>query len=353
MPTNWKAQLAAQKRQNKALQAQLSNLQAQQGNTSGPNGGGEKRDPSPTEQIEFAASAKRARTKKHKGRKSGDEDKLLPTKTIITDTIQEKVFSTLKFVKGEGSTKKLSALIIKAGYEKKMPKAEREDWYEEFGDFAIAELNKLRSTVNTAIKGGFKGKYFNAPDHDIGTIDRWEACLNREIDLSIDEQKADYTFYYSTIMSKATGSSNLWNEHHKGYMTLCEGKPPPKDAQFYVTPETEAYALLVINGNLQKWKSQFEVTNKHPNCQHKGISKEPSVEAIADSNTIKKRLYMAEHAIDDEANLPADWLADMQFTWEKTAGSTNKVGLLRVLFAPNSILFGLVLTSFWTYVFVK
>jgi len=158
-------------------------------------------------------------------------------------------------------------------------------------------------------------------------VERWEACLKRDLCMTNAQHQADFTFYYSTIMDKATGTNVRWNKYHKGYMRLCDGHPPMKTAKldYYVTPEMEAYALTLIKGNFARWTAQFEAQDKFPQYKIKHIPKAPTAEAIAASNVIKERLYREKNGLDDDANLPNGWLATMQLAWEQPAGTNNMV----------------------------
>jgi len=164
--------------------------------------------------------------------------------------------------------------------------------------------------------------------HDIGTVAHWEACLKRNLRMNRPQHVADYTFYYSTVMNKATRTNVRWKEYHKGYMRLCDGHPPMTTAplDYYVTPETEAYALTLVKGNFRRWTAQFEAQDKFPQYKIKPIQKAPTAEAIAASNAIKERLYREKNGLDDDANLPNGWLATMQLAWEQPADTNNMVG---------------------------
>jgi len=175
----------------------------------------------------------------------------------------------------------------------------------------------------------FRVKWCNSPTHDVGTVARWEACLNRNLRMTRPQDTADFLFYYSTVMDKATGTNVHWNEHHKGCMRLCDGHPPMKTGELEccVTPETEAYALTLIKGNFARWKAQFEAQDKFPQHKIKPIQKAPTPEAIQASNAInlKERLCREKNGLDDDANLPPNWLATMQLAWEQPVGTNNMV----------------------------
>ena len=320
MPPSIAQQLAAMKAQNEALQAQLNASNAQSALGSGQ----AKRNSSPTEQVEIAKQLKKARTSKHKG-KNATPSVLAATKEKIKEAIEEKVFATIKFIKGDGSTKELCANIVVAAYGAgTMKKKQREDWYSSFGKLAGQELNRHRSTVSSNIKSAFHILWKES--QDLGALATWEACLNRNIAMANVPQRDAFTFYYNSIMAKATGCNAIWSHEHRGYFTLTEGHPPNSTTP-YVTPETEAYALLIINGNLVKWRCQFQVFDKFPNYTHKNLSKAPSDAAIAASDTIKEAMCRANNDLGDDDELPPNWATTMRCPFE-TAANTNQVGLL-------------------------
>lgn len=294
---------------------------------------------SPTEQVKIAAATKISSTKKKRKSVSTvaieEENQLGYTKSTIVKTIQRCTFSTIKYVKGDGTQDKLASYVLFYSGMLGMNTAERKAWKEQFSGMCVTELNSHRSSVMTAIKREFKIKWKSGTPGDIGTVERWEACLSRDLNMDFDDDKADYSFYYDVIMDKATGYPDRWNSAHRGYMTLYKGQPPKgtfrvakgdEEAALYVTPQTEAYALLIIKGNLEKWKAQFEVSQKFPGWTHKTLHKTVTDAAvIAASNAIKERLYRQQHGIDPLNDCPDNWLATMQLPFELRLGSEDKV----------------------------
>ena len=258
MPPNNNKKAAAARKKQKELEEKNKQLEARLALLEGANSGG-KRGTSPTEQAQVAASVKRARTKKgQKGRKSTDseesEDPLKPTKELIAKAIVEPVFAVIKFAKGPGTTKRLHSYCLRFGSSTRLKKKARKAWGLEFGDTCVGELNKHRSSVQTAVKGVFRAKWSNSALRDIGTLARWEDCLNRNLRMTSGQDVADFAFCCSSVMDKATGTPVRWNECHKGYFCLCNGHPPMKTGKLdcCVTPETEACALTVVKGNFER-----------------------------------------------------------------------------------------------------
>ena len=215
---------------------------------------GVKRGSSPMEQALTATSIKRARLKKgQKGYKSTDseasEDLLKPMKDMVGKAIVEHGFAIIKFTKGPGAKKKLASHCLHYDSSTKLKKKERTAWFLNFGDLCVGELNNHQSIVQTAIiKGQFRVKWVDSPTRDIGTMARWEACLNRDLDMNNNQDRADFSFCYNNLMDKATGTNTRWNECHGGYVRLCDGHPPLKieAIDHHVMPEMEAYGVTVV-----------------------------------------------------------------------------------------------------------
>ena len=311
-----KSELALREAQMSVREAQLS----------------QPRGESPTEQAELAEAIVQSGKKAKKRRKSSLEepaaDLLSKTATMIRDTIKDPVWAVFKFATGDGTGNKLAGLVLKHGSKETLKPKARAKWYDSFTDPCVTQLNKQKSSVQSAIKGVFYTKWSKQENPDWGTVKRYENCLNRELDMDIDRDVADFDFYYGHLMTKATGTPNRWNEKHKGYFCLYNGHPPQKkeNIDYYVTPETEAFTLLVIDGCLNIWAAQYQVTQKYPTYNHKLVAKAPTPEAIVESDAIKKRIYLKKHEI-EEAELPDDWLVSMQFNFERT---TPPTGMVRV-----------------------
>ena len=295
-----------------------------------------KRASSPTEVLKVAVTAKKTSAKKAKkaikvssSDDTEEEDQLKSYKEKITKTIQKEIFPTMKFVKGPGTLTKLCSHILYYGDFGKLKKHERAAWKDQFGAYCIAELNSLRSNLYTAIKDLFKAKYYKSTPPDMGSILRWEACLTRDLDMNQDQDKEDYEFWYGTLMDKATANQDRWNIAHRGYMTIYSAKPPKharvvepacdedKDRHYYVTPETEAYTMLVIRGNLEKWEAQYLTKTWYPGYKQKIYHKAVPADKILASNLIKQEIYISRHPdITTLEALPNGWLASMRMPWE-------------------------------------
>jgi len=141
--------------------------------------------------------------------------------------------------------------------------------------------------------------------------------LKRDLRMTRPQDQADFAFHCSTVMDKATGTNVRWNEHHKGYVSLCDGHLPMKTAPLdcCVTPETEAYALTLIKGNFARWTAQFEAQDKFPSTRSSPSKKLPRQRPF--------RPPMLSRSASDDANLSPNWLATMQLVWEQPAGTNN------------------------------
>ena len=305
------------------------------------------RGTSPTEQVQMAASVKRAKTKKGARKSAGSPviDPLKATKDMISVTIVEPVFAIQKFAKGDGTQHMLASFVLLHGRPGHgMTQSERTGWCKEFGNYCASELNRHRSTVQSSIKKEFRAIWDNTNPKVLIPLDRWEACLNRDLDLNSDRDLADFAVYCDKIMAKATGTKARWNEEHRGYFCLFNGKPPngKRPIDLYVTPETEAYGMLIIAGNWSRWTAQFQVTDKYPKYKQKPITHLPSVEVLNASTAIKRRLFLEQNPTIDPLNLPNDWEDSMKCNFELADGNDSIVRFF--------VVFALIICCCWPFI---
>jgi len=74
-------------------------------------------------------------------------------------------------------------------------------------------------------------------------------------------------------MPKACCSVTNWNKAKHKFLTLSKWVPLNSNKP-YISPKTEAYAILVCKGNAMRWKKQFEIA-KDPKCRGKIPSERP------------------------------------------------------------------------------
>jgi len=320
----------------KALEAKLASMEAANQN---------KRGTSPTEQVQIAEKIKKARTK---GRRKltgleDDDDLLKETKEMIAKAIDDPVFAVMKFSKGDSTRDRLAAYVLCFGKPNhRMNQKQRDDWYQEFSRCCSAELNRHRSGVQTSIKREMRVIYKAASPPEMISVAKWEKCLNRDLDATDEDDLKLFEAYYDQIIPKATSTTERWNASHRGYFCLYNGHPPNKKGEFdyYVTPETEAYSLLAIKGNWNRWHAQIQTTDKFPNCKQKPINYWPDATAIQESIAIKERLYRERRGINELTNTPDGWQSDMKLQFED-AIPTDKEAV-----KPNQV--SPTLSTFWT-----
>jgi len=343
MPPKRKSNAAELKKKLRAKDAQFKAMQAQVALLQGAIDA--KRGTSPTEQVQIAGQIKQARTKK-KRKSTGseeDDDPLKETKEMISKAIDDPVFAEIKFSKGDSSRDKCAAYVLLYGKPNHgMNQKQRDDWYREFSRHCGAELNKHRSSVQTAIKREMRTIFKATTPHAMIPVARWEACLKRDLDSEDEDDLTLFMAYYDQIMAKATGTPERWNASHRGYFCLYNGHPPNKKQSiyYYVTPETEAHALLAINGNHERWHAQYLTSDKFPNYKQKCIQFWPSEDVIQASDEIKERLYREQNNIDELTPLPDGWEANMRLIFEgpipkdEKAKRPNQVSACLPVFGP-------------------
>jgi len=182
---------------------------------------------------------------------------------------------------------------------------------------------------------------------------------------------------YNQIMANATGSAERWNTSHRGYFCLYNGHPPNKKdpIDYHITPETEAYALLVIRGNYRCWHAQFLTTNKCPTYKQKCIHTWHTAAAVIQaSNDIKEQLCRGQNNVDELTALSEGWLTNMKLPFEgdipapaavaanendsnalKTSSGSEeeKPNQVRVFLATVHMLFAHLLTPFCPLIFYR
>jgi hypothetical protein len=125
-------------------------------------------------------------------------------------------------------------------------------------------------------------------------------------------------------MAKATGATFLWNERHRGYFTICEGKAPRAKLN-YVTPETEAYTLLIIRGNLVRWHAQFQVAHKYKGYKQMVVTRAVTAEDITMDEAVRWNIYKAKHSLPPGAAKPAGWMATEYLPFEAQGRGTVSI----------------------------
>lgn len=128
------------------LNAQLTFTQAKEGGLK------RRRTDDPETQIQISQQAKSILASKKGKSKNGEKSLLGSSKKKISEAIKNAAFALFKFIKGPGTAKKVMSCIVGEIYGKKMDAKTRAEWFAEFEDVVCQELNKHRSTVQTAIK---------------------------------------------------------------------------------------------------------------------------------------------------------------------------------------------------------
>jgi len=128
---------------------------------------------------------------------------------------------------------------------------------------------------------------------------------------------------------------------------LHNGHPPNKKQEIdcCVTPETEAHALLVVNGNWNRWHAQFQTADTCPNHKRKSLHIWPSHEVTQASDKIKERLQREQHNTDEPTDLPEGWLAAMRLQFEGAIPADERAEM------PNQVstFLGVLVAVHWSF----
>jgi len=197
---------------------------------------------------------------------AGKED---PVVVMLRGKIRTKVWRRVKFVKNKKSHKKkfamecLDALNL-TGLDGKTPESNklRKIWVDTHTESCIKALNEARGYVLAQLRKAYEA---NGCDNIISE-ERIMKCLTRDLDFSkkkVDGEEVwnspqdvqDFLWYVDNLMPKATANGKDWDEGKRYYMTISHGHAPNHHNHFYITPGTEAFAVLCLEGCRERWQA--------------------------------------------------------------------------------------------------
>jgi len=215
--------------------------------------------------------AKRRYGGRRSSSKNGTPDEML---TRISTAIKNQSFDTFKYVLGEKGKAKLVENILdhlkmdgyygqdkSSGEQKTRIQRNRANFLELYGDECIQALNSVRSSTSTEIKKAARA-WYDAHDHTLPTFEQLERLIGRDLSFEDAEHVELFEWYQMNLIPKAVGSAANWNKSKREYNCLSTGAPI-KSKKPYISPETEAYAVLQLKGNHGRWQKQFQVAD-HP-----------------------------------------------------------------------------------------
>ena len=196
--------------------------------------------------------------------KKKDVSKQEQFRRVINEAIKHSQWRHWKFVpRGEEDEKTVAKAIYKAvaaeySIYRFKNKAERDDFIDDhLTDFAT-ELNNVRAYVTSRIKESMKA-WFDAHEYNMPDFKKIMACATRKLDLDQKEDLEIFEWYWEDLLVKATGNKADWDYNKRWYTTICENAPSDAPDKPYVTPQTEAFAVLCVENHYKTWGSQFKL----------------------------------------------------------------------------------------------
>ena len=182
---------------------------------------------------------------------------------VINEAIRQGQWRYWKFVPKDDTDEKTIAKEIYKAVAAEYPiyhmedKSQRNQFIEDhLPDFAT-ELNNVRAYVTSRIKDSCKAYFLEhgkMPD-----IQKIKDCATRNLDLNNPEDVAHFDWYWEDLLVKATGNKADWDIEKRWYATITDNAPPDSPDTPYVTPETEAFAVLCVENHHKTWGSQFKL----------------------------------------------------------------------------------------------
>jgi len=189
------------------------------------------------------------------------------TNILIHGAIQKDVFDVIKYVLGEKGTKKLCDLVLEnlkwEGFHGEGPRVEKNkaEFFELYWKNTVSLLNNIRSTAASECKKAAK-IWWDENLHKLPSNEDLDRLISRDLDIHDDKDYLLFEWYQMHLVAKATGSSKIFDKKERARMTLSKAAIP-KSKRPYITPQTEAYAVLLMKGNHSRWLKMFEI-NTNP-----------------------------------------------------------------------------------------
>ena len=122
-----------------------------------------------------------------------------------------------------------------------------------------AVVNRTRTYVQNNL--GKKAVAYRADtkDGEFITVEMIYKCGKRQIDLDNPAEFAAFQWYWSVLLPLMAAHKGDWDVAHYQYMTISEGAPADKPGKPYITPSTEAFALVNYKSCYPAWIQQWEL----------------------------------------------------------------------------------------------
>lgn len=229
-------------------------------------------------QNAFSQASMQAYAAKKKKKSTKKEDEFM----TIKEKIRLKVWRKGKFASTPKRGRQFAILCLDAlelqGYEGDTPESKeaRRVWVETFMELCVKALNEVRQYVQSQLRRAYTSQGVN----NMPSLPDMIRCLKREIDFTftVDENGAKvwnnkddvdlFCRYWTEILPQATANGHDWDDGKKYYMTISGAHAPNDPNHFYITPSTEAFAVLALEGNRYRWEAIQAVMDECKGYKH-------------------------------------------------------------------------------------
>jgi hypothetical protein len=208
-------------------------------------------------------------------------------KKEIDDTISLHIWPKIKFIRDDLQKEKLAIKVWNAMADnpKKNSESDRAIFISKYATYIVQELNGKRTykmqRMGSAVMrllgiGPNRGAEDAEDDEDDGdggdnmyindlpTQEEMLKCLKRDIKTDDERLMAVFMWYWDVYLPLSTGSRHQFNPSQRRYATISTCAPQNKPNKPFITPETEAYAVLCFENSYERCLRTSQLKAKFP-----------------------------------------------------------------------------------------
>lgn len=165
------------------------------------------------------------------------------------------LWGEVKFISDEEDEYDFAAMIYDF-QGKKTSKEVRDYWIKRYSGVVCSLLNGHRSYVMTNLKNVLHALW-ESNDKSLPPIEDMKACATRNIDINDEASMNFFKWYWEKWVPQLSGHSANWAPEKRHYLLMSEAAPEDDPTDLYVTPENEAFGVLVYINNHESWPEHF------------------------------------------------------------------------------------------------
>ena len=202
----------------------------------------------------------------------------------IKKWVPNNVFRLCKFILSDQQEKEMVEKYLDEGTDPnfkgngKEAKSNRRTFIQYYRTVFTQRLNETRSYATARMKDAV-WEWMNYHQGNLPDETKLLALLNRTW-TPPEEDSDDYAeewklavWYQEVYLCKACGNGNDWSSDKRRYLTISEGAPVNAPNSKYITPSTEAFAMVIFESNAEHWKKMYDLKKQYPELSIKTIKK--------------------------------------------------------------------------------